>query len=73
MATLIPPSTLQVLEITLDTVKMRANINREVFGGEIMDAIREAGVALGNDSLEVLLIGTVLVRAMESLGERLSG
>jgi len=33
------------------------------------DAMREAGVALGVDRLEVLLTRTVLTRTMESLGE----
>jgi hypothetical protein len=48
---------------------MRANADGEVFGGEIMDAMRDTGSALGVDRLELLLIRTVLVRAMESLGE----
>jgi len=48
---------------------MRANADGQVFGGEIMDTMREVGSALGVDRLELLLIRTVLVRAMESLGE----
>lgn len=35
-----------------------------------MDAMREAGVALRADRLEILLTRTVLVQTMESLGER---
>jgi phage-related minor tail protein len=69
MRNLVPPSALQILEKTLDTVRIRANADGEVFGGEIMDAMREAGTAFGANRLEVLLIRTVLVRAMESLGE----
>ena len=69
MSNLVPTSALQILEMTLDTVRLRANADGEVFGGEIMDAMREAGVALGADRLAVLLTRTVLVRAMESLGE----
>ena len=69
MRNLVPPSALQILERTLDTVRIRANGDGEVFGGEIMDAMREAGTAFGADRLEVLLTRTVLVRAMESLGE----
>jgi hypothetical protein len=69
MANLIPSSALPVLSKTLDAVRYRANANGEIFGGEIMDAMRQAGTALGLDRLEVLLIRTVLVRAMESLGE----
>lgn len=62
-------SALQVLEMTLDLVKMRANADGEVFGGQIGDAMGEVGTRLGMDRLEVLLVRTVLVRTMESLGE----
>jgi len=48
---------------------MKANADGEVFGGEIMDAMRDAGSAIGVDRLELLLIRTVVVKAMESLGE----
>jgi hypothetical protein len=41
----------------------------ECFGGEIMDSMREAGIALRVDRLEILLTRTVLVQTMESLGE----
>ena len=59
----------QILERALDTVRLRANSNGECFGGEVADALREAGEFLGADRLEVLLIKTVLMRTMESLGE----
>ena len=70
MATLVvPKSAARILEMTLDIVAMRANANGELFGEEIADAMVEAGTQLGIDRLEVLLVRTVLVRAMESLGE----
>lgn len=50
-------------------MRIRANSNGECFGGDITDAMREAGAALSADRLEVLLTRTVLVRTMESLGE----
>jgi hypothetical protein len=66
---MVPNSARQILERSLDTVRIRANSNGECFGGEIADALREAGVALGVDRLEVLLTRTVLTRTMDSLGE----
>lgn len=69
MANLVPTSALRILEKTLDTIRVRANADGEVFGGQIMDAMREAGISFGVDRLEILLVRTVLVRAMESLGE----
>jgi hypothetical protein len=69
MGNIVPPSAQPILERTLDIVRIRANSNGECFGGEIMDALREAGIALGADRLDVLLTRTVLVRTMESLGE----
>src|SRR5271169_1652892 len=69
MGNIVPASARPILERTLDIVRIRANSNGECFGGEIMDALREAGTALGADRLEVLLTRTVLVRTMESLGE----
>jgi hypothetical protein len=65
----VPNSAKQILERSLDTVRIRANSNGECFGGEIADALREAGIALRVDRLEVLLTRTVLTRTMESLGE----
>jgi hypothetical protein len=66
---MIPKSASEILTRTLDMVRVRANANGECFGGEIADAMRDAGFALGVDRLEVLLTRTVLSRAMESLGE----
>ena len=66
---MVPKSATQILERSIDNVRIRANSNGECFGGEIADALREAGVALGVDRLEVLLTRTVLTRTMESLGE----
>ena len=66
---MIPKSASEILKRTLDTVRIRANANGECFGGEIGDAMREAGIALGVDRLEILLTRTVLLRTMESLGE----
>jgi hypothetical protein len=66
---MVPNSAMQILERSLDTVRISANSNGECFGGEIADALREAGVALRVDRLEVLLTRTVLTRTMESFGE----
>src|SRR3954467_4735921 len=67
---MIPKSASEILKRTLDTIRIRANANGECFGGEIVDAMREAGTALGVDRLEILLTKTLLLRTMESLGER---
>lgn len=69
MGNIVPSSAPHILERTLDIVRLRANSNGECFGGDIMDAMREAGTALRADCLEVRLTRTVLVRTMESLGE----
>jgi hypothetical protein len=69
MANIVPASATRILEKTLDNLRTKANSNGECFGGEIMDAMREAGAALGVDRLEVLLTRAVLVRTMESQGE----
>jgi hypothetical protein len=69
MGNIVPASARPILERALDIVRMRANSNGECFGGEITEALREAGTALGADGLEVLLTRTLLVRTMESLGE----
>jgi hypothetical protein len=69
MGNIVPNSAPQILERTLDKVRLRANANGECFGGEIMDAMREAAAAVRADRLEVLLTRTVLVQMMESLGE----
>ena len=69
MGNMIPKSASEILRRTLDIVRIRANANGECFGGEIADAMRDAGFALGVDRLEVLLTRTLLSRTMESLGE----
>jgi hypothetical protein len=69
MANVIPSSALPVLNKTVDALRFRANADGEIFGGEIMDVMQESASSLGVARLEVLLIRTVLVRAMESLGE----
>ena len=69
MGNIVPNSAPQILELTLDKVRLRANANGECFGGEIMDAMREAAAGVRADRLEVLLTRTVLVQTMESLGE----
>lgn len=69
MGNIVPDSAAQILEKTLDNVRLRANSNGECFGGEIMDAMREAGGALNADRLKVLLTRTILVQTMESFGE----
>jgi hypothetical protein len=66
---MVPKSATQILQRSIDNVRISANSNGECFGGEITDAIRDAGVALGVDRLEVLLTRTVLAQTMESLGE----
>jgi hypothetical protein len=66
---IVPSLTLQILERTLDAVRLRANSYGECFGGEIMDAMRQAGVALKANGLEILLTRTIVVQTMESLGE----
>ena len=67
--TMIPKSASEILKRTFEMVRVRANANGECFGGEIADAMRDAGFALGVDRLEVLLTRTLLSRTMESLGE----
>jgi hypothetical protein len=69
MASIVPRSAQQILQKTLDSVRIKANSDGECFGGEIMDAMREAGQALGADRLEVWLTRTALARMMESIGE----
>jgi hypothetical protein len=69
MVNIVPDSARSVLERALDNIRIRANSNGECFGGEIMDALRDAGTSLGVDRLEILLIRTVLLQTMESMGE----
>ena len=61
--------TKQLLEQTLHNITLKANSNGECCGGDIVDAMRDAGEALEVDRLEVLVTRTLLMRAMESSGE----
>jgi len=69
IANIAPDEARRILERTCDRVKLRGNSNGECFGGEIMDSLREAGVELGANHLEILQTRTLLVRSMELLGE----
>lgn len=69
MGNIVPNSAVQILETTLDTVRLRANSNGECFGGQIMDAMRETGLSLRVDRQDILLTRTILVQTMEMLGE----
>ncbi len=57
-----------ILEKALLSLRDRANANGECYGGEILDCVREAGIALGVSSIEVVLTRGVLMRAMEAEG-----
>lgn len=59
----------RILKRAIERVILRANSNGECFGGEITDALREAGVELGATHVEILQTRSLLVRTMESLGE----
>lgn len=65
----VPASRSKILKGTLAAVKIRANSNGECFDGDIADSIREAGLFLRVDRLEILLTRTMLARTMESPGE----
>lgn len=69
VANIVPNSAPLILERTLDGVRLKANSNGECFGGQIMDSMREAGMALRIDRLDILLTRAVVVQTMESLGE----
>lgn len=64
-----PDAARRILERVCDKVKLRANSNGECLGGEIMDALREAGVEVGAQHVEILQTRSLLVRGMESFGE----
>lgn len=72
IANIAPDEARRILERTCDRVKLRANSNGECFGGEIMDSLREAGVELGAQHVEILQTRSLLVCSMESLGEEYS-
>lgn len=69
MMNIVPDSARRILGRTVEKIKFRANSNGECFGGEIMESLREAGVALGAHHLEILQTRSLLMRTMESLGE----
>lgn len=69
MSDMIPKSAPDILRRTLYIVRIRANADGECFGSEIVDAMREAGLELGFDRVEVLLTRNVLLRAMETVGK----
>lgn len=69
IANIAPDEACRILERTCDKVKLRANSNGECFGGEIMDSLREAGVELGANHVQILQTRGLLVRSMELLGE----
>jgi hypothetical protein len=63
----VPASSSEILKRTLDTVRIRANSNGECFRGEITDALREAGVALGvcaSHAAQRIAILKVLVKGL---------
>lgn len=64
-----PDAARRILERTCDNVKLRANSNGECLGGEITESLREAGVEVGANHVEILQTRSLLVRSMESLGE----
>lgn len=70
MGNIVPRSASEILERTLDTVRSNATADGVCFGGDIMAALREAGKALGINHQDLLVSRTILVRTMESLGER---
>jgi len=69
IASIAPDEARRILERACERVKLRANSNGECFGGEIMDALREAGVEVGARHVEILQTRSVLVRSMELVCE----
>ena len=65
-----PDEARRILDRTCDKPKLRADSNGECCGGEIMDSLREAGIELGANHIEILQTRALLVRSMESLGEQ---
>jgi len=64
-----PDEARRILERTCDKIKLRANSNGECMGGEIIDSLREAGVELGAQHIQILQIRSLLARSLELLGE----
>ena len=69
IANIAPDEARRILDRTRDRLKLRADYNGECFGGEIMDALREAGVELGASHIGILQTSSLLVRSMELFGE----
>jgi hypothetical protein len=69
IANTVPDVARRMLECACDKVKLRANSSGECFGGEIIESLREAGVEVGANHVEILQTRSLLVRSMESLGE----
>ena len=59
----------RILDRTCDKMTLRADSNGECLGGEIMDSLREAGIELGANHIEILQTRSLLVRSVESSGE----
>jgi len=66
---IVPDVSRRILERSCAKVKLRANANGECLGAEIMDALREAGVELGAQHVDILRTRSLLLRTMESFGE----
>ena len=66
IASIAPDETRRILERTCDRLKLRADSNGECLGGEIMDSLREIGIELGANHIEILQTRGLLVRSMES-------
>lgn len=69
IAKIAPDEARRILDRTCDKLKLRADSNGECLGGEIMDSLREAGMELGANHIEILQTRSLLVRSMESRGE----
>jgi len=69
IAKIVPELSRRIIERACETIKLRANADGECVGGEIMDSLREAGVELGANHIEILRAKNLLVRSMESGGE----
>ena len=64
-----PEEARRILVRTCDKLKLRADSNGECLGGEIMDSLREAGIDLGANHIQILQTRGLLVRSMELLSD----
>ena len=69
IASIAPDEARRILERACERVKLRANSNGECFGGEIMDALREAGVEVGARHVEILQTRSGSCAALELVCE----